>query len=479
MLAWILLAVGAVLVALTAVYVAAEFSLVTVDRAAVDREVAAGHGRARALQAGLRRLSTQLSGAQVGITVTTLALGYVMEPSLAALLAGPLRATGLSEAAAASVSVTVSLLVATALSMVFGELVPKNIAIAEPLSTAKAVIGPLRVSTMLSRPLIWVLNGTANGVLRMIGITPQEELRSARSAQELDSLVRRSGAHGTLEERTARLLAQSIGFSAKTADDVLTPRVDVRFVHADDPADTVIAAALESGRSRFPVIDRDADDVLGLVHVKRVVAVPPEQRADVPVRALMVDVPVIPGTLPLDDTLELLRARGLQLAVVADEYGGTAGIVTFEDVVEELVGEIADEHDPRGRRPERQADGSWLVSGLLRPDEIADLTGLRLPESGDYETVAGLLIARLGRLPQVGDDVLVPAVLAAGSALGALPGDEPVPADPDTDLPRALTARLTARRLDGRRVAAIQLSAVRLGVDEDAEPGDLPGGERR
>ncbi len=474
MLAWILLAVGLVLIVLTAIYVAAEFSLVTVDRAAVDRAVAEGSGRARAVRAGLRRLSTELSGAQVGITVTTLALGYVMEPSLAVLLTGPLTATGMSEVAAASTAVTVSLILATVLSMVFGELVPKNIAIARPLATAGVVIGPQRITTTLSRPLIWALNGTANGVLRLLGIAPQEELRSTRSAQELFSLVRRSGAQGTLEQRTARLLAQSIAFSGKTADDVLTPRVDVVFVRADDPAGAVIDAALASGYSRFPVIGQDADDVVGLVHLKRVVTVPPDQRADLLVRALMVPAPVVPGSLPLDDILELLRGRGLQMAVVVDEYGGTAGIVTLEDVVEELVGEIADEHDTGAGRAERLPDGSWLVPGQLRPDEIADITGLQLPESSDYETVAGLLIDRLNRLPNAGEGAAVPALLAADAALGALPGDEPMGADPESDLARPVMARLTAHRLDGRRVAVVRLSSVRPGADperDDQNPG--------
>ena len=257
-----------------------------------------------------------------------------------------------------------------------------------------------------------------------------------------------------------------------TADDVLTPRVDVVFVHAGDPAVAVIDAALESGFSRFPVIGQDADDVLGLVHLKRVVAVPPEQRAAVPVRALMVPAPVVPGTLPLDDTLALLRGRGLQMAVVADEYGGTAGVVTLEDVVEELVGEIADEHDPRAGRAVQGPDGTWLLSGSLRPDEIADLTGLHLPESGDYETVAGLVLDLLNRLPEVGDTLLVPAALAAHAALGSLPGDEPVPAldnADDTDVPRPVTARITARLLDGRRLAQVQLSAAgtRTGADDE------------
>lgn len=464
MTAWILLAVGVVLIALTAIYVAAEFSLVTVDRGALERAVTERRPAARSLQSALSRLSTHLSGAQVGITVTTLALGYVMQPSLATLLTPLLTDLGLSHGAALSLSVVAALVVATVLSMVFGELVPKNLAIADPLTTARRVIRPLRVTTAVTKPLIWALNGTANGVLRLVGVQPQEELRSTRSAQELWSLVRRSGSRGTLEARTARLVAQSISFSGKNVDDVLTPRVDVVFVRGADPSDTVIDAALDSGLSRFPVIGHDADDVIGLVHLKRVVAVPPDQRAAVTVSALMVPAPTVPGTLPLDDALELLRGRGLQMAVVADEYGGTAGIVTLEDLVEELVGDIADEHDPADAGATLARDGTWIVPGDMRPDEIAEIAFLELPESGEYDTVAGLLMDRLDRIPAVGDAVVVPAAIRSGAALGALPGDRPVPADPDDDLPRGITARITVHSMDGRRVREVRLSAV--GTDQ-------------
>lgn len=463
---WVLLAVGLLLIAATALYVAAEFSLVTVDRATVNRQAADGDRKARSLQGALARLSTNLSGAQVGITATTLALGFVMEPSLATLLHGPLLAVGLNAETASAVGVVIALLVATVLSMVFGELVPKNIAITEPLATAKAISGPLRVSTAAVRPLIWVLNGLANGVLRIFGVQPQEELRAARTAEELGSLVRRSAARGTLAAPTAGLLARSIAFSGKTADDAMTPRVAVRFVKGSDGVDALIQAALTSGHSRFPVVGTDNDDVVGVVHVKRAVAVAPDDRQDVRVEQLMVPVPLIPDSLPLDDVLPLLRERGLQLAVVLDEYGGTAGILTLEDVVEELVGEITDEHDPLANRTERQGDGSWLVLGSLRPDEIAEATGIQLPSSGEYETVAGLLIARLGHIPEAGESVLVSAAVAASATLGALAGDVPIDAETGTDLPRAAMVRLSIRRRVRRRVETVQLSGAGLRSEE-------------
>lgn len=457
---WILLVVGIVLIALTALYVAAEFSFVTVDRPTVNREAAAGDTGAKSLQRALKSLSTQLSGAQVGITVTTLALGFVMEPSLASLLAAPLQAMGLAEGAAESIGVAVALIVATALSMVFGELVPKNIAIAEPMDTAKSVVGPMRLSTTIFRPLIWVLNGIANGVLKLIGIQPQEELRSARSSEELESLVRRSAAQGTLEQPTAGLLARSISFSDKTADDVLTPRTQVRFVRAADPATSIIDAAVATGHSRFPVSGQDSDDVVGLVHLKRAVSIPPDERDGVRVWQLMIDVPLVPETIPLDDLLDQLRERGLQMAVVVDEYGGTAGILTLEDVVEELVGEITDEHDPVAGRAERLSDGTWMMTGSLRPDEIEEMSGIALPEDASYETVAGLLVVLLGRIAVEGDHVEVQALAAADAVLGTLDDGIRLEADTEDGLPRAVTVRLSVRQVDRRRIQVVQLSSV-------------------
>ncbi|GGL91279.1 hemolysin family protein [Nakamurella endophytica] len=471
----VLLLVGLLLVAGTFVYVTAEFSLVTVDRATVAQQAAAGDRRAQSLLAGLRSLSTQLSGAQIGITVTTLALGFVMEPSLASLIADLLHLFGVPERVGESIGVPLALVIATVLSMVFGELVAKSVAIADPMAAAKSVVGAMRASTTVFRPLIWALNGTANGVLKVFGIEPQEELRSARAPDELQSLVRRSAAQGTLATPTAGLLDRSISFSGKSADDVLTPRTRVRFVRATDSADTVITAAVETGHSRFPVIGEDSDDVVGLVHLKRAVAVPPDERARVPVSALTRDVPVVPGTMPLDDLLDLLRERGFQLAVVADEYGGTAGILTLEDVVEELVGEIRDEHDPRAPRPYRRPGGSWVLPGTLRPDQIREVTGVELPESGAYETVAGLVVERLGRLAEVGDSVVVGGAVAGRVSLGTIgdhPGDRAVPASTEDDLPRAAVLRLTVVRRARRRIESVVLSAVEATGEDAGEAAD-------
>lgn len=460
LVAWILLAAGLVLIALTAVYVAAEFSLVTVDRADVERRADDGDEGAAAIRRGLTRLSTQLSAAQVGITVTTLALGYVMEPSLATLLIAPLGALGLGAAAVGPVSVAIALAVATVLSMVFGELVPKNIAIARPLGTARRVIAINSITTAVCKPLIWALNGAANATVRLFGMEPTEELGAARSARELESLVRRSGEQGSLATDSAQLVAQTLRFSAKQAYDVVTPRVDVVTVRADEDATAVIQSAAASGLSRFPVIGRDIDDILGLVHVKRAIAIQPADRAGVRVDALMVDAPRVPGTVTLDELLPTLRRRGLQMVVVLDEYGGTEGIVTLEDVVEELLGEISDEHDSEAERWHRSADGALVVSGALRPDEIAEATGLILPDALEYETIAGLVTERLGRLPAIGDSVVVRAALRPEARLGGQSATSAMEPDPLDTIPRPVDVGITVTDVDGRRVATVELRAV-------------------
>jgi CBS domain containing-hemolysin-like protein len=408
MVEWLLVLVGVVLTLGTAVFVAAEFSFVALDRAAVERSVAAGDAGSGRVLESLKRLSTQLSASQVGITLTTLLVGYLVQPSVATLLISPMRALGLSRGLETSFSVVLALVLATVFSMVVGELIPKNLAVAEPLRVARAVALPMRVFGVVFRPLISLLNGSANWLLRRMGVQPKEELSGARTPQELASLVRRSAEAGTLDAVTARLVTRSLRFGDRTAEDVMTPRLRCVVVHRDDPASDVVRLARTSGHSRFPVVDDGLDDVVGLVHVKRAVAVPHERRGEVPAAALMAEPVMVPETARLEPLLEQLRESGLQLAVVVDEYGGTSGVVTLEDVVEEIVGEVADEHDRNRGAGRRLRDGTWLVPGLWRPDEVRERVGAPVPDDPAYETVGGFLMAVLGRVPQRGDEVPLP-----------------------------------------------------------------------
>jgi CBS domain containing-hemolysin-like protein len=437
---WLLLAVGVLLTIGTAIFVAAEFSLVSVDRPAVERAVASGDRRAEGVLAAVRSLSTQLSGAQVGITFTTLVVGFLVEPSLSALLRGPLTAWGVPPTAVTPVSIGLGLFLATIFSMVFGELLPQNLGISSPLATARVVAGPQRAFTRAAGPLIRVLNGSANAVLRSVGVEPQEELSSARTPEELAALVRRSAQVGTLDESTATLLTRSLGFPTRTAADVMTPRVRMQALRRDDSAGDVVRLARRTGHSRFPVVEQDVDDVVGVVHLKTAIAVDRARREEVPVSELMSDALKVPETVRLGPLLLSLRQQGLQLAVVVDEYGGTAGVVTLEDVVEELVGDVSDEHDRNRSGVVRRRDGTFLVPGLMRPDELRDRIDLAVPDGPAYETVAGYVMAALGRVPEVGDEVAVPGAVLRVERMEGRRVDRlrvrPAPFDPDGDARR-------------------------------------------
>lgn len=403
---WWFVLLGVALTAGTAVFVAAEFSLVTLDPGLVDRDPAMSDRRGRSVRRALHHLSTELSSAQVGITITTVLLGYTTQPALSRLLAGWLGSEWLGGATATVIAV-VAILAVNGFSMIFGELVPKNMAIARPLGTARTVAPLQRGFTTALRPLITAFNNSANALLRRVGVEPREELSGGRSAQELAALVRRSAQAGTLEASTARLVTNSIEFGELTAVDVMTDRTRMTAVERDATAADVVALSRRTGHSRFPVTDGSSDDVVGIVQLRQAVSVPYERRGEVPAAALMGDAPRVPETVHLGPLLVELRAAPMQMALVVDEYGGTSGVVTLEDVVEELVGEVSDEHDRvRSAIARRLADGAWLVPGVLRPDELTELTQIVVPEEGPYETLGGLVMWRLGRIPEVGDVVV-------------------------------------------------------------------------
>ena len=432
----ILLGIGLVLTVGTGFFVASEFSLVNLNRSDLEARTARGEKGLGMTIGALKVTSTHLSSAQLGITITTLLTGYTMEPAIGMLLEVPLHAIGIPAPMAAVISSIVAIVIATLLSMIIGELVPKNFALALPLPTAKLVIPFQVLFTTVFRPFVALLNNTANLILRGFGIEPKEELTSARTAEELRSLVRRSATEGSLDRDTATLLARTLVFSEHIASDVMTPRPRVSSVERTQSAQTVIDLARQTGLSRFPVVDDGIDDVVGLVHVKQAVAVPRGKRADVPVSALQSDVVRVPETMKLDLLLGELRGRGYQMAIVVDEYGGTAGVVTLEDLVEELVGEVADEHDRTRAGVVRSRD--WLTfPGSLRPDELLERAEVTVPEDGPYETVAGYIMSELGRLPIEGDTVPVEG------------------------------GEFRVERLDGRRIDRVRFTPTSVDVDEN------------
>jgi magnesium and cobalt exporter, CNNM family len=450
--AWLLLGVSVLLVVAAGFFVAAEFSFVTVDRSKVAQAADGGDTAAAGVLKALRSLSTQLSGAQVGITITNLAIGFLAEPAISRLISDPLHGIGLPDGSVEPIAVAIGLTLSSLVTMIFAELVPKNLAIAKPIETARATQGFQRLFTAVMRGPIKILNGSANAIVRRLGMEPQEELRSARSSTELASLISRSADEGTLDADTAELMERSVEFGTRTAGEIMTPRVRTVSLEANDRAWSVIELARETGHSRFPVLDQN-DVVIGTVHVKHAVALPIAERQTTKVKHLMTRPIVVPDSIRLDPLLTLLRREG-QLAVVLDEYGDQAGIVTIEDVIEEIVGDISDEHDRLGSRGRRRADGSWVLSGLLRPDEVEDLTGIELPDHEDYDTIAGLVLQVLGRVPQRGDVAEVPV---------------PDRSDPDQPERRHL-AVLTVEHMDGLRIDRLSL---RVLAGRDTSRGDV------
>jgi CBS domain containing-hemolysin-like protein len=403
---WGILA-GVLLTLGTGVFVASEFSLVNLDRPDLERRRSRGEKRLTPTINALRVTSTHLSSAQLGITLTTLLAGYTFEPAISSLLRDPLASLGVTGGGAAAVGAIVAIVIATLFSMIFGELIPKNFALAVPLATAK-IVAPLQIGfTWFFKPVVLLFNGTANAVIRAVGIEPKEELSGARSAEELSFLIRRSALEGTLDHDDAAMLHRTLTFSERTAESVMTPRVRMLALAGDATAADVVAEAERTGHSRFPLAGRDSDDILGIVHVKAAYGVPFEDRDTTAAASFATPPLLVPESAGVGQLLGTLRGRGYQIAVVVDEHGGTAGIVTLEDLVEELVGELRDEHDAPAPAHDGVSRGTEtiLFSAALRPDELWERAGVRVPESDDYETVAGFVLETLGRIPSVGDDV--------------------------------------------------------------------------
>ncbi|MEJ6541908.1 hemolysin family protein [Brachybacterium paraconglomeratum] len=444
------LAIGLLLVLACGAFVAAEFSLITVNRNDVEAAAESGDKRAGGVLRGMKTLSTQLSGAQLGITVTNLGIGFLAEPAIAALVGPPLVDAGLSEVAARSASVALALVLATGMTMIFGELVPKNMAIAQPLRTAKLVVGFQRLfSTIFALP-IRLFNGNANAVVRALGVEPQEELSSARSADELSVLVKRSADEGALAEETASLVQRTLAFGDRRAHDAMVPRGRVDSLEVDQTVADLLELARETGHSRFPVQDEE-NEIAGVAHIRHGLAVPFDERPTTRVDAVMGPATFVPDTVPLDDLMDTLRAGGLQMAVVVDEFGDHAGLITLEDLVEEIVGEVRDEHDEEtDDTPE--PDGSWDLDARMRPDEATERLGVTVPEHEDYDTLGGLVTMELGRLAEVGDEIVVDT--------DPVPGEEPA------------RLRIVVAEIDGMRIETVHVIVEAVPDETDVRAED-------
>ena len=414
-----LLAVLALILA-TGYFVAAEFAYVATRKGRLEELAAAGDRRAPRALGVLKRLSFMLSGAQLGITVTTLALGFIAEPTLGRIIAPLLLAAGVSETAVPGVSLTLGLLIATVLGMVLSELAPKNLAIAEPDRFALVLARTTDLYTRLASPLIRLFDGASNLLLRAVGIEPIEELSGAVSAEELEYIIGESSRGGSLQASTALLLSRALEFRSLRAVDAMLPRVHVDAIDVAATGRELRDLAIRTGHSRFPVTgDEGLDDIVGIVQAQDLLRVAPDQRDTALIRTFLKPALAVPESRPLGPLLGEMRRSHTQLAVVVDEFGGTAGIVTLEDIVEELVGNIQDEHDPADPAVRRVDDGVFLVPGAWRLDETVRDTGVALP-AGDYETLGGLIMERLGRVAEVGDVVTTPVATLTVESMDGL-----------------------------------------------------------
>ncbi|NEA89801.1 HlyC/CorC family transporter [Streptomyces sp. SID7958] len=395
-----------VLTAGTGYFVAQEFAYVSADRLALAREAEAGNRQAARALKVLERLSFMLSGAQLGITVTGLVVGFIAEPSVSALLRPVLSGVGLPDSAVSGISVVLAFVLATIVQMVLGELAPKNLAIAVPERLAKALAGSTLAYLKVVGPLVRVFDGAADRLLRRIGIEPVEELHHGATLEELGHLIGESHENGALPRDTATLLDHALEFSERTLHEVMVPRRDAVFLRGDAGAEEAVRLIAAHGHSNYPVLGDHPDDVTGVIGVRELMALPAAELAGATAAGVARSPLLLPDTLELPDAVARMREQDDEFAVVLDEHGGVAGIVTYEDIAEELVGDIADESDTVAQLAVADGDG-WLVDAGRRLDEVAEATGIRLPEEDDYETVAGLIVDRLGRFPTVDDRVTV------------------------------------------------------------------------
>jgi len=399
----------AALVLTNAFFVAAEFALVSVRRSRMEELVAAGQTSAKTVLAAMRDLGTYIAGAQVGITMASLGLGWVGEPVLAHMLMPLFSWTTpwVAEVTAHTIAVTLAFVLITFLHVVFGEQVPKVVAVQRGEATALWVMPLMKLTVTLMRPLVWVLNGFSNAVVRLLGLEPGGELHGVHSADELQILVRQSRQAGVIDELESRLVERAFRVPDLTARDVMVPRTDLLALDGRLPAEELLDRAARSGHQRLPVYDRTLDNIVGILHVQDVFRHLRQTKDPLDIRKL-VRVPLfVPETVRLDDLLRNFQQHHSQIAVVTDEHGGVAGMVTLDDVVEEVFGEMQEAADTRQPGIQEMPDGRLLVRGDVRLRELNDRFGWDL-EDEQADTIAGYVMNRLGRLARPGDSVETP-----------------------------------------------------------------------
>ena len=371
------------------------------DRARVESEAREGNRHSKALLKILKELSYQLAGAQLGITITAVLIGFIAKPTVASMLEDPVRSI-VGERAKESVSLALAIVLATFAAMILGELVPKNIAIAKTNMTAKALAKPFRVYSFAAKPIIALSDATSNWLTRRLGVEPAQELERVPNLEDLSSLIQTSGEEGTLGFNEVDLLTKSLRFARKSANEVMVPRPAIHSLPQGSTITDLVELSASTGLSRFPVVDNDLDSVVGIAHVKSALLIDPKLRSNQLVETVMGGILAIPETRDLLSVMTDMRRQRIPLAVVVDEHGGTEGIVSIEDLLEEIVGEIEDEYDAAVENGLEERSGVFTISGNLHPHEVADMCGFEI-QDGQYETIAGFALEKLQRIPSPGE----------------------------------------------------------------------------
>ena len=432
------LLIAIVLVILNGFFVAVEFAYTASRRPPLEDAAAAGSRLARWALASMDELPVTFAGAQLGVAAMSLGLGFVIEDSLEAAF-HDLFANWIPEGAVTPVSLIIALLIVAFVHNVFGEMAPKNATIAAPEKAALVLAAPFRGYVTVFRPLIFALSSVAGGVLRLLGIETRQKVESTHSAEDIASLVKTVGAGQIIDPGSSQLLSSALKFQSTVVSEVMVPRPDLVAMSSESTARQLESMMVATGHSRIPIYGADLDDVLGFVHAKDLIAVDTAAWDEPLDPSTIRRVPVVPETTPVSPVMEMMRSEGTHLAVAVDEHGSVAGLITLEDIAEEIVGEIRDEHDIRETMEIRPAGRDrYLVAGQTRADRLAEI-GLEIGD-GAFETVGGYIMSELGRVPRRGDMVVGP-------------GHE-----------------LVVRRMDGRRVREVVVT-----LDQVVDPD--PGGE--
>lgn len=428
--------VSLILILLNGFFVAVEFAFTASRRGQLEERASSGSRLARWALASMNEIPITFAGAQLGVAGASLGLGFVIESSLETAFEDFFDGLGMPSGAVAGLSLITALLIVSFLHNVFGEMAPKNATIAAPERAALVVAAPFRAYVTLLRPIIVILSWTAGAILRVFGVSPRSSVEAEHSAADIATLVKTIGAGGVIDPRSSSLLTAALRFQSTVVSEVMVPRPDLVAMSDTQPAADLESMMVATGHSRIPVFGSGIDDIRGFVHAKDLIAIDEFELGKPVDPSLIRHLPTVPETTPVSPVLEMMRSEGVHMAVAIDEHGDVAGLVTLEDIAEELVGDIRDEHDVRGIREIRPAGRDrYLIAGQARLTRLEEL-GLRLPD-GDYDTVGGHLMTVLGRIPQVGDTV----------------------ASED------YTMRV--RRMEGRRVREIELTVTR----SDSDPG--------